>query len=51
MNNVPKTMAHGAPGPTSSEISHLCEISDLLLFVCYFASQNEEMKFGNYIFH
>jgi len=24
------------------------EISDLLLFVCYFASQNKEIKFGNY---
>jgi len=26
------------------------EISDLLLFVSYFASQNEEIKFGNYFF-
>ena len=26
------------------------EISDLLLFVCYFASQNEKIKFGNYVF-
>ena len=24
------------------------EISDLLLFVSYFASQNKEMKFGNH---
>jgi len=26
----------------------LGEISDLLLFVCYFVSQNKEIKFGNY---
>jgi len=34
--------------PMSSEISDLCEISDLLLFVCYFASQSEGIKFGDY---
>ena len=34
----------------SSKISDLCEISDLLLFVSYFASQNKEMKFGVYFF-
>jgi len=28
--------------PVSSEISDLCEISDLLLFFTYFASQNKE---------
>ena len=27
--------------PVSSEISDLCEISDLLLFISYFASQNK----------
>jgi len=32
----------------SSEISELCEISDLLLFVSSFASQSEGIKFGNY---
>jgi len=34
----------------SSEISDLCKISELLLFVSYFASQNKEMKFGTYFF-
>ena len=34
----------------SSEISDLCEISDLLLFVSYCASQNIEIKFGNNFF-
>ena len=34
----------------SSEISDLCEISDLLLFVSYSASQSEGMKFGDYFF-
>jgi len=28
--------------PVSSEISDLCEISDLLLFVSYFTFQNKE---------
>jgi len=36
------------PDPVSSEISDLCEISDLLLFLGYFASQNKEIKPGNY---
>ena len=36
--------------PVSSEISDLCEISDLLLFLSYFASQNKEIKPGNYFF-
>jgi len=36
--------------PVSSEISDLCEISDLLLFFSYFASQNREIKPGNYFF-
>ena len=36
--------------PVSSEISDLCEISDLLLFFSYFASQNKELKSGNYFF-
>jgi len=34
----------------SSEISDLCEISDLLLFFSYFASQNKEIKSGKYFF-
>ena len=38
------------PEPVSNVISELCEISDLLLFVSYFASQSEEIKFGNYFF-
>jgi len=33
--------------PVSSEISDLCEISDLLLFFSYFACQNKEIKSGN----
>jgi len=36
------------PFPVSSEISDLCEISDLLLFLSYFASHDKEIKFGNY---
>jgi len=36
--------------PVSSEISDLFEISDLLLFLGYFASQNKEIKPGNYFF-
>jgi len=36
--------------PVSSEISDLCEIYDLLLFVCCFASQSEEIKFRGYFF-
>jgi len=32
--------------PVSSEISDLCEISDLLLFVSYFASNSKGTKFG-----
>jgi len=34
----------------SSENSDLCEITDLLLFFSYFASQNKEIKSGNYFF-
>jgi len=30
----------------SSEISDLCEISDLLLFISYFASQIKGLKLG-----
>jgi len=37
--------------PVSSEISDLCEISELLLFVSYFASQNKSLKFRNYFFN
>jgi len=39
-----------APPPVSNEISDLCEISDLLLFVSYFASQSKIIKFGDYFF-
>ena len=39
-----------APAPESSEISDLCEISDMLLFFSYFDSQNKELKSGNYFF-
>jgi len=34
----------------SSEFSDLCEISDLLFFVSYFASQSKGIKFGEYFF-
>ena len=34
----------------SSEISDLCEISDLLFFVSYFASLSKGIKFGDYLF-
>jgi len=34
----------------SSEISDISEISDLLLFVSYFASQIRGIKFGVYFF-
>jgi len=33
--------------PVSNETSDLCEISDLLLFFSYFASQNKKIKSGN----
>ena len=36
--------------PVSSEISGLCEISDLLLLVSYFASQSKGIRFGVYFF-
>ena len=36
--------------PVSSEISDLCEISDLILFVGYFVSQSKGIKFGVYFF-
>jgi len=36
--------------PVLSEISHLCEISDLLLFLSYFTAQNKKIKFDNYFF-
>jgi len=39
--------------PVASEISDLCEIFHLLLisfFASYFASQNKEIKSGNYFF-
>jgi len=38
------------PVLVSSEISDLCEISDLLLFVSYFASQSKGIMSGNYFF-
>jgi len=40
----------GTSCPVSSEISDLCEISDLLLFFSYFASQKKEIKSGNDFF-
>jgi len=36
--------------PVSSEISDLCEISDLLFFISYFASQSKGIKFSDYFF-
>ena len=39
-----------SPVPVSSEISDLCVISDLLLFLSYFSSQSKGIKFGNYFF-
>jgi len=36
--------------PVSSEISDVCEISDLLLFFSYYASQNKEITSGNSFF-
>jgi len=36
--------------PVSSEIFDICEIFDLLLFFSYSASQNKEIKSGNYFF-
>jgi len=44
--HVPKLL-NPDPGPVSSEISDLCEISDLFLFFSYFASQNKEITSGN----
>jgi len=44
---VPKCLNSG---PVSSEISDLCEISDLLLFLRYFTFQNKQIKFGNDFF-
>ena len=38
------------PDPVSSEISDLCEISELLLFLSCFASKSKRIKFGNYVF-
>jgi len=34
----------------SSEISYLCEITDLLCFFSYFSSQSKGIKFGDYFF-
>ena len=34
----------------SSEISDLCEISDLILFFSYFSCQSKGIKFGDYFF-
>jgi len=38
------------PYPVSSKISDLCEISDLLLFFSYFASEIKDVKTGNYFY-
>ena len=40
----------GGGKPVSSKISDLCEISDLLLFFNYFASQNKEIMPGTSFF-
>jgi len=45
-----KRFRYPYPYPGSPENSELCEISGLLLFVSYFASQNKEIQFGNYFF-
>jgi len=45
---TPDPFFHKFFTPVSSEISDLCEISDLLLFLSYFACQNKEIKSGNY---
>jgi len=34
----------------ASEISDLCKISGLLLFIIYFALQSRVIKFGDYFF-
>ena len=34
--------------PVSSEISDIFEISDMLLLLSYFSSQNKEIKFRKY---
>jgi len=39
-----------SPHPVSSEMSVLCEISDLLLFVSYFASQRKRNKVWQLLF-
>jgi len=36
--------------PMSSKIADLCEISDLLLFVSYFASQSKGIKIWRLLF-
>jgi len=45
--DMPYIQARDDHYPVSSEISDLCEISDLLLFFSYFACQNKEIKSGN----
>jgi len=50
MTPVLSPVFHKFLTPVSSEISDLCEISDLLFSVSYFASQNKEIKLGNYFF-
>ena len=35
--------------PVSSEIYDLCEFSEQLLFVSYFAAQTKGIKFGDYL--
>jgi len=49
-NKPANSKKHKHEFAVSSEISDLCEISDLLLLFSYFASQNTEIKFGNYFF-
>jgi len=38
------------PDPVSSQISDLCEISDLLSFFSYLPSAIKEIKSGNFFF-
>jgi len=47
----PSLVSENVTRPVSNEISDLCEIFDLVLFFSYFASQNQEIKSGNYFFY
>jgi len=47
---TPFSAPETAADPLASEISDLCEIADLLLFVSYFSSQSKGIKFGDDFF-